>query len=414
MNCVRRDSRVSIIKVLPVAVFVAVIATMMLVVASAQAQTYTVLHDFTGGLDGSSPHQLIQGSDGNFYGTARFGGANDLGNVFEMDPSGVLTVLYSFTGEADGCAPQGPVFRDSNGDLYGTTNQCADPKCRCGAFFKLDTNKILTVLHTFTRGSDGNGADGEFPSNNIVSVNGELYGTTEEGGSNRSGVLYKITKAGHYTVLQNFVGRGTGSQEDLTRDPSGNIYGEASGSIFELDTAGKFSTIYSFTGGVNDGGGPVGRLILDAAGTITGAAAYTPAPNPCGLIFRLESNGTVKALHHFGGAGGVSGCGPETGLVDMGGTIYGTTADGGDLTCANGNVNCGVLFQISKTGVYSVVHTFTGLDGGQIQDELTKGNDGSVYGVSKVGGTGPCEENYPFGCGVIFKYTQANPVEVNP
>ncbi len=404
MNCFQRDSRFSIRKALPVIAVVVAIAAMTLTVTQpAQAQTYTVLHDFTGGLDGSEPHQLIQGSDGNFYGTARFGGAHDLGNVFEMDPSGALTVLYSFTGAADGCAPQGPVFRDSNGDLYGTTNQCADPKCRCGAFFKLDTNNVLTVLHTFTRGSDGKGANGEFPSNNIVSVNGELYGTTEEGGSNRSGVLYKITKTGHYTVLQNFVGRGTGSQEDLTRDPSGNIYGEASGSIFELDTAGKFSGI-----GIGDGSTPVGHLILGTSGTITGAAETISSSNPCGEVFRLEADGTVKVLHHFGGAGGVSGCGPETGLVDMGGTIYGTTADGGDLTCANGNVNCGVLFQISKTGVYSVVHTFTGLDGGQIEDELTKGNDGSVYGVSKVGGTGPCEENYPFGCGVIFKYTPAS------
>ncbi len=177
MNCFQRDSRVSILKALPVVVFVAAIAVMTLAVAQpAQAQTYTVLHDFTGGVDGKYPHQIIQGSDGNFYGTASSGGASGHGNIFEIAPSGAFTVLYSFTGGADGCQPEGPVFRDSNGDIYGTTHQCADPKCRCGAFFKLDTNNVLTVLHTFTRGTE---AEGEFPSNNLVSVNGELYGTTE-------------------------------------------------------------------------------------------------------------------------------------------------------------------------------------------------------------------------------------------
>lgn len=106
------------------------VAVWFLSAQTAQAQTYTVLHSFTGGLDGAAPHQIIQGSDGNFYGTSAYGGAYGHGNVFEMDPSGTLNVLYSFTGGADGCRPQGPIFRDSNGDLYGTTYQCGDPKCR--------------------------------------------------------------------------------------------------------------------------------------------------------------------------------------------------------------------------------------------------------------------------------------------
>ena len=358
-------------------------------------------------MDGKYPHQIIQGSDGNFYGTASSGGASGHGNIFEIAPSGAFTVLYSFTGGADGCQPEGPVFRDSNGDIYGTTHQCADPKCRCGAFFKLDTNNVLTVLHTFTRGTE---AEGEFPSNNLVSVNGELYGTTEYGGT-EAGVLYKITKTGHLTVLHNFVlSDHRSTQVALTRDAAGDIYGETYTSIFKLDTAGNYSVVYNFTDGVNDGVTPVGHLILGASGTITGATQRSPDPDNCGEVFRLEADGTAKALHHFSlGAGG---CSPQTGPIDLGGTIYGATTEGGANVCVTAYTptSCGVLYQISKTGVYTVVHSWNGTDGGSPQDELTKGADGSIYGITTVGGTGggACVNNNPSGCGVIFKYTPAS------
>lgn len=273
----------------------------------------------------------------------------------------------------------------------------------------LDTNNVLTTLHTFTEG-----VNGVYPQNNIVSVDGELYSATAGGGSTGYGVIYKITKTGHYTVVHDFaLDEVQGSQGDLTRDAAGNIYGETNygaegGTIFKLDTAGNFSLLHSFADGVNDGAGPVGRLLVDTdAGTITGASEYFSSDNDlnrCGLIFRLKSDGTVAALHHF--SAGAGGCSPQTGLIDVGGTLYGTTALGGDATCPNyqPDLGCGVLFQISRTGIYSVIHSWTGPDGGLPQDELTKGNDGSVYGITKQGGTGACDNGIP-GCGVIFKYT---------
>jgi uncharacterized repeat protein (TIGR03803 family) len=392
---VRSDASQSFSSLGTWALFVAALVAITFAAAQpAVAQTYTVLHDFTGGADGAYPHQLTLGSDGNFYGTATWGGANGYGDIFEISPSGAFDVLYSFTGGADGCQPEGPVFRDVNGDIYGTAHECGDPKCRCGAFFKLDTNETLTVLHTFTR--DGNG---EFPSNDLVSVNGELYGTTE-------GAVYKITKTGHYTVVHSFgLGNTPGTQSDLVRDSAGNVYGDTYDWIYKLDTAGNFSVLYTFTDGVNDGADPAGRLILGSSGTITGASQYTPDPNRCGLVFRLEADGTLKALHHF--EPGTSGCAPATGLVDLDGALYGTTTEGGENVCVTAYVptSCGVLYQISKTGAYSVAHSWTGTDGGGAQDELTKGNDGSIYGITKFGGTGSCVNNNPSGCGVIFKYT---------
>jgi uncharacterized repeat protein (TIGR03803 family) len=382
--------------------------TVLVASLSASAQTYSVLHDFTGGVDGAFPHQIIQGSDGNFYGTTPRGGANALGNIFEITPSGTFSVLYSFTGGANGCQVEGPVFRDSNGDIYGTTHECGDPKCRCGIFFKLDTNNILTVLHTFTRGTE---AEGVFPSNDIVSVNGELYGTTEGGGSNDEGLIYKITKTGHYNVVSSFPsGAGQGTQGDLTRDAAGNIYGETSdggsgGTIFKLDTAGNYTVLHAFSS--NDGAGPVGRLLIDADGAITGASEFGEDETHTGLIWRLEIDGTLKALHRFSsGPGGYS---PETGLIDVGGTLYGTTTEGGANVCVTAYTptSCGVLYQISNTGVYTVVHSWDGTDGGGPLDELTKGTDGNIYGITTVGGTGGgyCVNSNPSGCGVIFKYT---------
>ena len=380
-------------------------ALTLLVAPLSEAQTYTVLHDFTGGVDGAFPHQIIEGSDGNFYGTAARGGTNDLGNIFEITPSGAFSVLYSFTGGANGCQPEGPVFRDSNGDIYGTAHECGDPKCRCGIFFRLDTSNVLTVLHTFTRGTE---AEGEFPSNDIVSVNGELYATAEGGGSNGWGILYKITKTGHLTVVHSFeLGNTPGTQSDLIRDSAGNIYGDTYYSVYKLDTAGNFSVLYTFTDGVNDGADPAGRLVLGSSGTITGASQYTPGSQPgCGLVFRLEGDGTLKVLHHF--SNGEDGCRPATGLIDVGGTLYGTTTEGGANVCVTGYTptSCGVLYQISKTGVYTVVHSWDGTDGGSPLDELTKGTDGSIYGITTVGGTGGgyCVNSNPSGCGVIFKY----------
>jgi uncharacterized repeat protein (TIGR03803 family) len=368
----------------------------------AQAQTYTVLHDFTGGLDGGFPHQVIQDSAGNLYGTSTQGGANYGGNIFKLDTFGTLTVLYSFKGGVNGALPQGPLFRDPEGNLYGTAREGGDPDCRCGIFFKLDTNNVLTILHTFTGGPNGS-----FPFNNLVSVKGELYGATEGGGTGW-GVIYKITKTGQYTVLHNLDKEGEGSQGDLTRDSAGNIYSEtyfggSGGTIFELDTAGKFSVLYNFGDGRTDGSGPVGRLLRDAAGTITGAASFSAGNGRCGEVFRLATDGTVTALHHF--FGGRGGCNPETGLVDLNGTLYGTTYQGGNASCFFSG--CGLIYRISSKGVYSVIHRFAGPEGAGPLDEMTKGSDGSIYGITRYGGTGTlCINNGRIpGCGVIFKYT---------
>lgn len=164
----------------------------------AQAQTpgLEVIHSFGNCPNGASPcGTLARGNDGSLYGTAYTGGAADLGVVFKLDPSGEFTVLYAFTGGADGGMPGAGVIRDSAGNLFGTTQyggfgslcvpQALDGGC--GVVFKVDPSGNETVLHAFS------GTDGSYPNGIIFGAAGVLYGTASSGGAANGGVVYKLT-----------------------------------------------------------------------------------------------------------------------------------------------------------------------------------------------------------------------------
>lgn len=373
----------------------------------AEAQSYAIVHSFIGEpTDGDKPNgDLIQDAAGNLYGTSFQGGTHNLGVVFKIDPSGAETILYNFSGAADGSHPEAGLFQDPTGDLYGMTTDGGSEGL--GTVFKLDTDNVLTSLHSFK-----GGADGAQPISRLVSVNGDLYGVTPSGGIASSicggscGTIFKVTKGGKETVLYRFTGTTDGTHpQSLIRDSAGNLYGVTSesiargGTVFKLDTSGAFTVLYTFNG--VQLAFPVGRLIIDTNGNIHGVTQS-------GSVFRLDTSGQLTVMHLFSrGAGGYD---PLAGLLDAGGTLYGTTRYGGDPTCnPPGDYSCGVLYQISKTGEYSVVHSFAGTDAGDGEDSQvggeTLGLDGSIYGATWHGGTGTCTGgSYP-GCGTIFKYT---------
>jgi len=148
-----------------------------------------VLHRFTGG-DGGWPWSLTRDAGGNLYGTASIGGRSGAGTVFKLSPTGKITTLYSFTGRADGASPTGGVILDRAGNLYGTADQGGNScgNLSCGTVFRLDTTLKFSVLHRFI------GGDGEFPIAGLVRDRaGNLYGTTIDGGSVNSGVVFKLT-----------------------------------------------------------------------------------------------------------------------------------------------------------------------------------------------------------------------------
>jgi uncharacterized repeat protein (TIGR03803 family) len=192
-----------------------------------------VLHGFTGLADGGNPYAgVILDSAGNLYGTTFYGGSAYLGVVYELDPSGQETVLYSFPGiDTDGMQPYAGVTRDSAGNLYGTA-QGGNSVCSglsCGVVYKLDTSGHETVLHSFTGGADGGSP---FGNAGLIFDSGALYGTAVSGGNTGCpgggcGVVYMLSVTGQFTALYSFTGAADGGRPEagVIRDSSGNLYG---------------------------------------------------------------------------------------------------------------------------------------------------------------------------------------------
>jgi uncharacterized repeat protein (TIGR03803 family) len=386
----------------------------------AHAQTYTVIHSFLGAPSdgGYGNGEMITDSAGNLYGSTFEGGVGGGGTVFKLDPNGTVTLLTSFS-QSKSANPDGGLLRDLQGNLYGATASGVGS----GTIYKLDTSGNIKTLHVYGLGKDGAG-----PQSRLVTKNGDLYGITVGGGTFSNctggcGTIFKMTKGGTETILYNFTGGADGGHpQGLVEDASGNLYGVAStggaqvkclsqngcGTVWKLDTAEAFSVLYTFTGGA-DGGYPVGRLVRDAFGNIHGVTYLGGDPTcNCGVVFRLDSSGQETIIHEFFGGGG--GSYPFIGLLDVGGTLYGTTLGGGISTCPPHPDGCGVLYKIGTTGQYTVLHRFGGVTAGDGDNSnigaLTLGVDGSIYGATWYGGSGTtCSSGTTFGCGVIFRYT---------
>jgi uncharacterized repeat protein (TIGR03803 family) len=275
----------------------------------------TVLYSFNGGIDGGYPDGgLVRDQAGNLYGTTVDGGEGSgcyyggCGTVFKVDPSGKETVLYSFTAGTEGEYPVEGLVRDAVGNLYGITYQGGNSTCNnggigsgCGTVFELDKTGKLTVLHNFT-----GGIDGAYPSARLIrDARGNLYGTTIEGGRGCKpygcGTVFQVDPSGKETVLYAFTSGmdGGGGVSSLVRDAKGNLYGTSGaggaygqGMVFKLDTTGKKTVLYRFTGRT-DGGSPVGPLVRDKAGNLYGATTYGGAYGcgvysaGCGTVFKL-------------------------------------------------------------------------------------------------------------------------------
>jgi|HubBroStandDraft_1064217.scaffolds.fasta_scaffold08921_3 uncharacterized repeat protein (TIGR03803 family) len=232
--------------------------------------TFTILHAFTGGADGGAPNgPPIQATDGNFYATTTLGGAHGDGTVYKLTSAGTLTTLYSFTGGADGDQPSATLVQGTNGDLYGSAQFGGTGGA--GTVFSITTAGKLKTLHAF------DGTDGSRPiSAMILGTDGKLHGTTYQGGANNEGVVFEMTTAGAITVLHSFSAATDGeSPEDaMVQATDGNFYGVANGnyagaitSLYEVTSKGVFSTLYLFNGSI--GSDPVG-LVQSTDGLLYG------------------------------------------------------------------------------------------------------------------------------------------------
>ena len=378
--------------------FLAVVM-MIITIRSMQAQTETILYNFTGAGDGGEPlGALVRDAKGNLYGTTYGYGANGSGTVFKVSPSGTETVLYSFAG-VDGVNPASGLALDAKGNLYGTTT--AGGASGKGTVIEVTSAGAEKVLHSFT-----GGADGSVPYAGVVfDTKGNLYGTTAAGGTSTKcaggcGTVFEVTFAGQEKVLHSFAGGPDGAipYAGLVLDAKGNLYGTTAvggtstncpftpsgcGTVFRVTPGGKEKVLYSFTGGTADGAFPEAGLVIDSTGSLYGTTVYG-GPSGAGTVFRLASSGKEKVLYSF--TGGADGGYSYGGLVrDGSGNLFGTTYRGGDSTSCTGG--CGTVFEVTSGGKEKVLYSFKGVpDGAYPAAGLIRDTKGNLYGATSAGG----------------------------
>jgi uncharacterized repeat protein (TIGR03803 family) len=354
------------------------------------AQILTTMHSFSGG-DGVNPYAgLVQGTDGNFYGTASGGGANLEGTVFKITPGGMLTTLHSFCSQpgcTDGNFPQAGLVQATDGNFYGTTAY-GGTNGNYGTVFKITPSGTLTTLYSF------NGTDGAAPFAGLVQASdGNFYGTTDFGGANGDGTVFKITPSGTLTTLYTFCAQGGectdgADPNGLVQASDGNFYGttwsggdNGYGTVFKITPSGTLTTLYPFCSqpGCTDGSHPTAGLVQAADGNFYGTTAFGGA-NDYGTVFKI-SGGALSILHSFQGYPN-DGSDPFAALVQAtDGNLYRTTTGGG----AN---LYGTLFKITPNGTLTTLHSFQGYpnDGSDPSAALVQATDGNLYGTTTGGG----------------------------
>jgi uncharacterized repeat protein (TIGR03803 family) len=359
------------------------------------AQTFTTLASFDGA-NGESPYyvSLVQGTDGNFYGTTFYGGAHEVngvgGTVFKIAPDGTLTTVYSF---CDNCGwPEGPfagVTLGADGNFYGTTRDGGTTNSAncfwgdCGTVFEVGPEGVLHILHSFT-GAD----DGSAPLYALIQgTDGNFYGTTSTGAAG-SGTIFRITPGGSLTTLYQFP-LGTEPLGALVQASDGNFYGVTPFTVYQITPAGAYTTVYTFSGNAN-GIAPIAGLVQGTDGNLYGTTSYgglynANCGNGCGTVFKITLQGVLTTLLSFDGTDGAYSASPLIQATD--GNFYGMTLSGGTGDCYSdfGNYGCGTIFKITPAGVLSTLYDFT--QSGGNEGGLLQATNGEFYGTTEYGGT---------------------------
>jgi len=327
--------------------------------------------------------ELVQGADGNFYGTTTYGGTGlctngfgvcGCGTIFKVTPSGTQTVLYNFTYDSatntavKGIYPYGGLVQGRDGNFYGTTAYGGNPSavCNgllgCGVIFKITDAGKFTVLHTFS-GAYATPPEGGSPGGRLILArDGNFYGTTYSGGN-----------------VQAYANQGT---------------------IFKMSPTSAFTTLHMFDNihGTVDGANPYAGLIQGADGAFYGTTRFGGSSG-AGTVYRFHGS-TVTVLHSF-----VEqpveffpeGAYPDAALVQASdGNLYGTTSTFGALPTSNGT-----LFRITSSGAFTKLWDFdqtkTSVNGIAPWGAMTQASDGNLYGTTTGGG--------PAGGGTLYRLT---------
>jgi len=359
---------------------------------SAQAQTLTVLHSFDDTTDGDLASSLIQATDGNLYGTTAEDGANFTGTVFSITPSGTLSILSDLCVYGSSCTigefPNAGLVQAPNGDLYGTTADGGTEPSNDGTVFKVTLSGEVTVVHSFEAPNGSANALGL-----ILAGNGDLYGTTESGGTYGTGIVYKINPSGKVTTVYNF---DCPNNTDCPAAPpdgrlvqatNGDFYGatlsggaNSWGSIFKMTPSGTLTTLYSFADST-DGAYPVGTALIQATnGDFYGTTSMGAGG---GTVFKMTAAGKLTTLHSFCSQTDCTDGSKPNGLIQASdGNFYGTTATGGAA-------DSGTIFEITARGKLTTLYSFCSqadCADGQSPVGLIQDTNGDFYGTSLGGG----------------------------
>lgn len=373
-----------------------------------EAQTFKTLASFSG-TNGNYPQygSLLQGFDGNFYGTTYEGGVSihcffreGCGIVFKITPRGKLNTVYNFCALpncADGANPVAGLVQTADGNLYGTAFDGG--ATGWGTVFKITAQGKLTTIYTFCAQGppcpNGSGPLGGL----MQATDGNFYGTTQSGGAYFGGTVFKITPQGKLTTLHSFGNGGDGLQPMgvLVQATDGDFYGTTSnggvgnncynynnnycGTVFKITPAGKLTTIYAFCRQVNcsDGASPWAGLIQTSDGNFYGTTSEGGMPNE-GTVFRMTPAGKLTTLHTFCTEGNCpDGGGPIAPLVQADGGLYSTTSGGGPL-------GYGTVFKITPEGTLNTLFSFDSTNGCCPYAGLAQSTNGTFYSTTAGGG----------------------------
>lgn len=403
------------------------LVTLILCLAiSAPAQTFTKLADFQG-TNGDYPlSPLVQGMDGNLYGTTFYGGETGkmYGTVFDITPAGQVTVLYSFCTQpqcSDGSRPDAALLLAPDGNFYGTT-LLGGSFDDAGTVYRVTPAGDLARLHSF---GGSNSADGMSPQAPLVQgIDGNFYGAAFYGGNPNCsfnligcGVIFKMSPNGRLVTLYRFCSQascpdGAYPAAGLIQATDGDFYGTTSdpvicndyskpcGTVFKINSTGRLTTLYRFCTQNNctDGANPVASLVQASDGNFYGTT-FGDGFTYFGTVFRISPAGALKTLYIFCSQNCTDGAFPSGLIQATDGSFYGTTLNGGMF-------GQGTIFRMSPDGESTTLYNFCNQqncpDGAQPWAGLVQRTDGKFYGVASTGGNGPCTNNDIPGCGTAF------------
>lgn len=382
------------------------------------SSAYSVLYRFNGGVNGGEPVGPLVDVDGTLYGTASQGGTgpclHGCGTVYSIGPNGGMNLLFSFSA-GNGAQPNSGLI-DVKGTLYGTTPKGGADQS--GTVYGITTSGAETTLYSFESRDRKGQPDGKDPNGRLINVKGTLYGTTAYGGTENTrhsigwGVVYRITTSGEEKVLYRFKGGSDGMHPNALVYIKGMVYGTTAtggmgcssfgtgdkgcGTFYSLSPSGVHKVLYEFGGG-SDGAVPQGRLI-QVDGTLYGTTSFGGTGR--GTVYSISTSGAEQVVYRF--AGGSDGSSPLGGLLDVNGTLYGTTSEGGDssASCSDG---CGTIYSVTTSGTENVLYRFAAGRAGFDPCAALTNVHGSLYGTASRGGE--TKKRPQICCGTVFRFT---------